>query len=61
MAKFREYDCCDCPQGCIHCGKDKGFIVYQCDLCYEKSTDRDFLEEVNGQELCSSCIDKMYE
>lgn len=56
MASYKESDCVGCPQGCINCGRREGYMVYVCDFCGEESTDTDFLQRVNGKEICSKCL-----
>lgn len=59
MAKYKDYDCVGCPQGCINCGRKNGYWVYVCDMCGEESSEEDFLMEVFDKELCMNCIDKL--
>ena len=51
MIKF-ENECVGCPQGCIHCGRDKTQHLY-CDRCGEDSEE---LFIFDGEELCEDCL-----
>ena len=48
--------CVGCPQGCIHCGRDRDIRVYYCDDCGENADDDTPLYDWNGQELCFDCV-----
>ena len=54
-------DCVGCPQGCIHCGRDKNYVViiYECDRCKVDSTDEPIYETQYGQ-LCVNCYRYFY-
>lgn len=56
MIKY-ENDCVGCPQGCIHCGRDKTQHLY-CDKCDE---DVEELYKVDGEELCEECLKANFE
>ena len=47
-----ENECVGCPQGCIHCGRDKTQHLY-CDRCGEDSEE---LFIFDGEELCEDCL-----
>ena len=51
MIKF-ENECVGCPQGCIHCGRDKTQHLY-CERCGEDSEE---LFIFDGEELCEDCL-----
>ena len=51
MIKY-ENECVGCPQGCIHCGRDKTQHLY-CDRCGEDSEE---LYVFDGEELCEDCL-----
>ena len=51
MIKF-ENECVGCPQGCVHCGRDKTQHLY-CDRCGEDSEE---LYVFDGEELCEDCL-----
>ena len=51
MIKY-ENECVGCPQGCIHCGRDKTQHLY-CDRCGEDSEE---LFIFDGEELCEDCL-----
>ena len=51
MIKY-ENECVGCPQGCIHCGRDKTQHLY-CDRCGEDSEE---LFIFDGEELCEECL-----
>jgi len=56
-----ENDCVGCPQGCIHCGRERDYIVWECDECGELMYSEDEVEEVDGKDFCSDCYEKLYE
>ena len=51
MIKF-ENECVGCPQGCVHCGRDKTQHLY-CDRC---GADCEELYVFDGEELCEECL-----
>lgn len=51
MIKY-ENECVGCPQGCIHCGRDKTQHLY-CDKC---GADCEELYVFDGEELCEDCL-----
>ena len=51
MIKY-ENECVGCPQGCIHCGRDKTQHLY-CDRC---GADCEELYVFDGEELCEDCL-----
>ena len=51
MSKY-ENDCVGCPQGCVHCGRDKTQHIY-CDRC---GADCEELYVFDGEELCEDCL-----
>ena len=56
MIKY-ENECVGCPQGCIHCGRDKTQHLY-CDKC---GADCEELYNFLGEELCEECLLKTFE
>ena len=50
MLKY-ENQCCDCPIGCIDCGRKRVPVRY-CDHCGEPDT----LYYFDDEELCIECI-----
>ena len=61
MTRYVESDCVGCPHGCVNCGRNRDYIEYECDICHETPTDDRFLENVDGKEMCSSCIEALLE
>lgn len=55
MTKY-ENDCVGCPQGCIHCGRDRTPYLY-CDLCKDEA---EYLYEYGDDELCEDCLLKQF-
>ena len=56
-----ENDCVGCPQGCIHCGREDDYWVWECDRCGKATTEYDDFIHENGKDYCSDCYDKIYE
>ena len=56
MIKY-ENECVGCPQGCIHCGRDKTQHLY-CDRC---GADCEELYVFDGEELCEECLLEMFD
>ena len=56
MIKY-ENECVGCPQGCVHCGRDKTQHLY-CDRCGEDSEE---LYVFDGEELCEECLLDMFD
>ena len=56
MIKY-ENECVGCPQGCVHCGRDKTQHLY-CDRCCEDSEE---LYVFDGEELCEECLLDMFD
>ena len=56
MIKY-ENDCVGCPQGCVHCGRDKTQHIY-CDRC---GADCEELYVFDGEELCEDCLKDNFE
>jgi hypothetical protein len=50
-----ENDCVGCPQGCVHCARERDYIVFSCDKCGDDATP---IYDFNGKELCMNCIFK---
>ena len=46
-----ENNCVGCPQGCIHCGRDRQEVWF-CDECGDYTEE---LYEYEGKELCWAC------
>ncbi len=53
MIKTENY-CVGCPQGCIHCGRDRDVRVYACDDCETTLWD-DEIYVINDKMLCRDC------
>lgn len=61
MSSYMENDCVGCPQGCIRCGREDDYWVWECDKCVKTTTEyEDFIHE-DGKDYCSDCYDKIYE
>ena len=56
MIKY-ENECVGCPQGCIHCGRDKTQHLY-CDVC---KNDCETLYIEGSYELCEECLLNTFE
>lgn len=57
MAVKFENECVGCPQGCIHCGRDKVKHFY-CDRCND---DVETLYLYGHDELCEECLLEMFD
>lgn len=53
MATETRNDCCECADGCHHCGLDKDYEVLVCDKCRREFEE---LAPMDGQELCPDCL-----
>ena len=52
-----ENNCVGCPQGCVHCGRDKqGRFAVECDVCGEE-VDKAYL--IDGEMVCADCLDSV--
>ena len=45
MSREKRNDCVCCPQGCIHCGRDKEYILVRCDWCGQNYVMEENFEE----------------
>ena len=50
-----ENRCVGCPQGCVHCGRDKDYRQYYCDNCGTNASEDNPLYVYGDQELCWDC------
>ena len=56
-----ENDCVGCPQGCVHCGRDRTYYVWTCDGCGEKTTEYDeFVQSKDGKCYCPDCCEELF-
>lgn len=39
MSHWKENDCVGCPQGCIHCGRQYDYYVFECERCGKTSSE----------------------
>ncbi len=58
---YKDNDCVDCPQGCIHCGREKDYWVYECDICGSRFYDEDKLTRIKGKDYCDRCYEEFEE
>ena len=58
MAREWENNCVSCPQGCIHCGREKDYEVIYCDVCGESA---ETMYEFEGEDLCEACLFEAWE
>lgn len=49
-----ESDCVGCPQGCINCGRQDGYLVLECDVCKDTVDTLYYSDE--DKEVCLSCL-----
>lgn len=59
MSRYMTNDCVGCPQGCIHCGRDINYYIYECDVCGEQMYEDEVYFE-NNQHFCKKCWEKLY-
>ena len=54
-----ENDCVGCPQGCVNCGRNHDYPVYEyeCDECKDADYELE-LFKYKGKELCKYCLAK---
>lgn len=45
MSRTKECDCVQCPQGCIHCGRELPYTMVRCDWCGQHTVTEDKFEE----------------
>lgn len=57
--KYKENFCVGC-ETCTNCGRNKDITLYECDECSNVSSEKDFLTNINGRDLCPICL-KQYE
>ena len=55
--RYKDNTCYGC-ETCRNCGRNKMEMVYVCDECGDVGYDEDFLEDVDGKELCRWCREK---
>lgn len=57
MSRRIENDCVGCPQGCIYCGRNKNYYVFECDGsgCFEETNDYEEFFHVGNKDYCKSC------
>lgn len=53
MAKYWENDCAGCDH-CVHCGNDKSYLAFNCDICGEYIEAEDVHSE-DGIDYCPEC------
>ena len=53
MATETRNDCCECADGCYHCGLNKDYDVLVCDQCEQEFEE---LAEIDGHEYCPDCL-----
>ena len=57
-----ENDCVGCPQGCIHCGRNRNYYKWTCDRCGKQTTDGDeFFHLDQGSDYCPDCYSELVE
>lgn len=58
MAREWENNCVSCPQGCIHCGREKDYEVVYCDACGISEEDMYNFED---EDLCERHLFEAWE
>lgn len=58
--RYKDNFCVAC-ETCRNCGNKEDVWVYECDECGDVGYEEDFLEEVEGKELCRWCRYKLEE
>lgn len=58
---YKEYgDCVYCDH-CIHCGRDKPYWIFECDICGSQFYDEDKVTKINGKDYCKRCLEELEE
>ena len=60
MSHYRESDCVGCPQGCIRCGREIDYDVWECDECGESTFDYDEFEHDGRNDYCPECYEMLF-
>ena len=55
-----ENDCVGCPQGCVHCGRERTYYMWTCDGCGEKTTEYDEFIHEGDKCYCPGCWDELF-
>lgn len=58
MSRSVENDCVGCPQGCIHCGRNKDYVLITCDFCEEQIVYEDINDVkkvLDKYDICNGC------
>ena len=58
---YKENSCVGCPQGCISCGRNRDYWVFQCDICGEVFYEEDEVTRINGRDYCNRCYEREFE
>lgn len=56
-----ENDCVGCPQGCIRCGRQYDYYVWECDECGNQFYSEDEVVRINGKDYCDRCYERIFE
>ena len=58
MARIVRNDCVGCGLPCIHCGRERDYVVYECDLCGLDNCDGEvkIFDDGEGHHLCATCL-----
>lgn len=55
MSRWKENDCVGCPQGCINCGRQNDYYVFECDRCGDTTTDAEKFIHDGDNDYCRDC------
>lgn len=59
MSRWKENDCVGCPQGCIYCGRQYDYYVFECDRCGKTSSEEyDYIHD-GDNDYCKDCWEEM--
>lgn len=61
MSSYKQNDCVGCPQGCINCGRNRDYIVWECDECSCTTTEETDFEHIGYKDYCRECYEKLME
>ncbi len=57
---YKENSCVGCPQGCISCGRNRDYWVFQCDICGEVFYEENEVTRINGHDYCERCYEELF-
>lgn len=55
MSRWKENDCVGCLQGCIYCGRQNDYYVFECDRCGKTSSEESDYIHDEDNDYCQDC------